>query len=365
MNVTASPEAPVVLDEMDRLDRWAELTLARFLAVEAGLTAGRSLTTREIGDALGVADRHRRIIDRWARVLAGSGLSAFDPHAHRLHAVRVPEASEVGRAFEDTAAVRHCCGPALRDFYRACADQLPALLRDELTVQSLLFADPRTTDEIYAGNAASALVNALTADRVAELAPERGRVLEIGAGTGATTQPILERLPRSVHYDFTDVSEYFLAEARRRWADRGAFDASHYDLHEDCAKQGREPESIDVVVAANVLHNGVDAVATLDRVARLLRPGGHLVMVETGREHHPLLLSMYLLMSPAADRPDELPCDQRRHDGRILLRSNEWLDATRAAGLEPVSLEPSRDHPLDPMAQFVLVAHRPRTEAAR
>ncbi len=363
MIAIASPQAPVVLDEMYRLDRWAELALARFLATTAGLTAGRSLTLREIGDEIGIAPRHRRVIDRWARVLAGSGLSAVDPRAARLHAVRIPDADEVEQAFEDTAGVRHCCGPALRDFYHACAEQLPALLRDELTVQSLLFADPRTADEIYAGNAASAVVNSLAAERTAELVRDGGRVLEIGAGTGATTQPILERLPQSVRYDFTDVSEYFLAEARRRWSDRGAFDASRYDLHEECGEQGHDPGSIDVVVAANVLHNGLDAVATLERVARLLRPGGHLVMVETGREHHPLLLSMYLLMSPPADRPDARPVDQRRHDGRILLRGAEWLDAARAAGLEPVSLEPGSDHPLDPMAQFVLVARR--TAAAR
>lgn len=365
MNVTAMPRAAEVSDEIYRLDRWAELTLAHLLGTQAGLTPGNPLTAMQIGAKLGVAERHQRVIDRWIRVLAGAGLCAFDPHSRTAHAVHVPDATTVQQAFEDTASVQHCCGPALRRFYGACADRLGELLRDELTVQSLLFTDPQTTDEIYAGNAASRQVNALAAARTAELAPHDGRVLEIGAGTGATTAPVLQLLPSSVRYEFTDVSEYFLDAARHRWAHRNAFSAAHYDLHQNAEQQGYEAGGIDVVLAANVLHNGLDAADTLRRIARLLRPGGHVVMIETGREHHPLLLSMYLLMSPQPGRADARPTDQRRHDGRILLRRDEWAAAALAAGLELVSVEPDMHDPLSAMAQFVLIARRPESGVRR
>ncbi|KAI1486250.1 hypothetical protein F5X96DRAFT_673827, partial [Biscogniauxia mediterranea] len=80
-------------------------------------------------------------------------------------------------------------------------------------------------------------------------------ILEIGSGTGSSTQPITEALlyqgrPRWSQYDYTDVSPGFFPEAQKRFAK-----FSHYmryrvlDAGADMVDQGFEESSYDVVVA--------------------------------------------------------------------------------------------------------------------
>ncbi|HSP25584.1 MAG TPA: SDR family NAD(P)-dependent oxidoreductase, partial [Saliniramus sp.] len=107
------------------------------------------------------------------------------------------------------------------------------------------------------------------------------RILEVGGGTGATTQAILARLPqeRIALYSFTDVAPGLVAKARGRFGENGWFAASTFDLEADAGAQGVGGD-YDVIVAANVLHATRDLTRTLTRLRGLLRPGGSLVALE-------------------------------------------------------------------------------------
>jgi len=91
---------------------------------------------------------------------------------------------------------------------------------------------------------------------------------------------VIERLAnRNVEYHFTDISTYFLAQARDRFKDRPFVQVRPLDIESDpIAQLGSEP--FDVVLAANVLHATADLRATLKRVQQLLAPGGLLVLLE-------------------------------------------------------------------------------------
>lgn len=89
------------------------------------------------------------------------------------------------------------------------------------------------------------------------------KVIEVGAGTGSTTTPILEALSRHgrfagasarvSHYDFTDISPSFLAEAQERYAAHaGRMRFKTLDIERDPEEQGFELGSYDVVIAAAV-----------------------------------------------------------------------------------------------------------------
>ena len=115
------------------------------------------------------------------------------------------------------------------------------------------------------------------------------RVLEIGAGTGGATLPILKAMTASgrllcEHYCFTDVSAGFFPNAEQKlaeWKDMISF--RKLNIEDSPADQGFEPASYDLVIAANVLHATKYADKTARNVRSLLKPGGKLVLLERTR----------------------------------------------------------------------------------
>ncbi|CAG9990817.1 unnamed protein product [Clonostachys byssicola] len=117
------------------------------------------------------------------------------------------------------------------------------------------------------------------------------RVLEIGAGTGSSTDVVLKHAniidsnniasgAISV-YHFTDISPAFFSAAKTKFAAyEGLMRFSTLDISKDPLKQGFKSGDYDLIVAANVLHATPNLNTTLTNVQRLLRPGGKLVMLE-------------------------------------------------------------------------------------
>jgi SAM-dependent methyltransferase len=89
-------------------------------------------------------------------------------------------------------------------------------------------------------------------------------ILEVGAGTGATTVQLMNTLtktgytqqpcgPRFSRYDYTDVSPFFFEAAKREYRDLGSrIRFKKLDIESDPESQGFEAGSYDIVVAAMV-----------------------------------------------------------------------------------------------------------------
>lgn len=84
------------------------------------------------------------------------------------------------------------------------------------------------------------------------------RILEIGAGTGSSTEVVTKALtqegrPRWAQYDYTDISPAFFAQARERLDEFSNYmEFRVLDASGDLAKQGFEEASYDLIVAGNV-----------------------------------------------------------------------------------------------------------------
>ncbi|KAI0180358.1 hypothetical protein GGR52DRAFT_587920 [Hypoxylon sp. FL1284] len=172
----------------------------------------------------------------------------------------------------------------------AFCSQLPQIIRDEVDPLDLLFnqgmAGDIYSDDVFAitGKRAAAFVHL-----VAHKNPNMD-ILEIGAGTGTATDPILAALlpqgdrqatPKYNSYTFTDISPSFFEKAAGRLAhhaDRMVFKT--LDIEQDPSAQGFERGKYDMVVAAAVLHATATIRETLRNARSLLKPGGYLVMVE-------------------------------------------------------------------------------------
>lgn len=116
------------------------------------------------------------------------------------------------------------------------------------------------------------------------------RILEVGAGTGGTTELILRDLghegglPQYSTYTFSDVSPGFFPQAKERFSYAANMEYKVLDISKDPLAQGFEPATYDLVVAANVVHATPSLKESLSNIKKLLRPGGILVLAEVCTE---------------------------------------------------------------------------------
>ncbi|MET8763271.1 class I SAM-dependent methyltransferase [Lentzea sp. NPDC004782] len=343
---------------MRRLDETALLGIARAVSADRALAAGEARSADEVMHALGVVPRHRWIVRRWLRVLAEEGkLTAVGDGRYRN---LVTGGDGEFTAFD---GARRALGypPELTGFFLECIARLPQLVRDEVSVQSILFPDGdfATALGTYSHNIISTCTNRVAAVLVRQIltaSPSR-RVLEVGAGIGGTTAGVVDELDAAglsgVDYEFTDLSRFFLVPAAERFADRPWMRFGLFDIN---TEPDRREGSADLIIAANVLHNAHDVDVVLARLRGLLAPGGHLVIIESCREHYQVMTSMQFLMSGRAGEPRHEFTDFRAGTDRIFLTEHEWVDRLTAAGFGVGPVLPGAGGPLAPLAQHVFTA---------
>ena len=111
------------------------------------------------------------------------------------------------------------------------------------------------------------------------------RILEIGAGTGGTSEVVfqyLEPLQQSVReYCYTDISKAFLMHAEQTYGSRVPYLVYKIaDLSFPFTEQGLEAGAYDLVIASNVLHTTRDIRHTLRIVKTVMKKNGLLLLNE-------------------------------------------------------------------------------------
>jgi thiazolinyl imide reductase len=318
-------------------------------------------SAEEILAAARVAPRHHALIRRWLHVLAERAVIVGE--GERFRGAPAVESAAVDRAWGRAAATWQR-GLGSREFVaylRRNAACLPQLMRDEQQAALLLFPEGRTdvADTVYRETITARYLNTAVATAVRSLAAARNathplRIVEVGAGTGATTEAVIEALigdgrgSPPVDYLFTDVSHFFVTVAKERHAAHSWIRHGVYDVDQDPAGQGLKSGTADVLIAAGVLNNARDTDATLHHLARLLAPGGLLLVTEPTREHLEILASQAFMMTAAEDA--------RRSCDSTFLTREQWLQALQGGGFRDIVTAPDEDHPLAPLGQRLFAA---------
>jgi amino acid adenylation domain-containing protein len=269
----------------DRLEEAATGYIVKALrTLGLPLQAGAEFTFSATAEALGIAERHHRLLRRVLRLLADDGVLK---QAGRRFWVKQTAAEVNPDAMLDVLVAE---APAMQGeigVLRRCGGALAEVLTGRRDPLSLLFpAQGDGAGAFYETSPYARTVNGLLRDVAKALAGSlpRGRtlrVLEVGAGTGGATGAVLEGLaPTRPHYVFTDLSASFLTAARQKFG--GAdLKTQILDVERPTADQGIAAQGFDVVLAANVLHATRDLRQTLAHVRETLAPGGVLLLVES------------------------------------------------------------------------------------
>ncbi|KAL5040990.1 hypothetical protein BDW71DRAFT_212552 [Aspergillus fruticulosus] len=166
------------------------------------------------------------------------------------------------------------------------------------------------------------------------------RILEIGAGTGSFTRYALPKIgtaasggPLAELYHFTDISPAFFEAARGEfapWNDIMVFEK--LDIELDPASQGFGLESYDIVVAVQVLHATTSMSRTMSHVRKLMKPGGHLLLVETTHDQLDTEFAFGLL-------PGWWLSEEPQRALSPSMSVSLWDETLRAAGFSGVDFE--------------------------
>jgi len=358
----AEVDTAAMPDLVRELDSSVLLGIGAFLGSSTGLRHDRCTAAEIIAD-LRTAPRHEWIPHHWLTALTAGGLIDRDLQG-RFGRSRPIRRSELVGAREAIGRTVHGLGypDRLAHYLLDTLRHLESLLRDEVSAQSLLFPDGdlATAQAVYHDNPINRYLNA-AAIEVARWAthrcPDRLRVLELGAGIGATTADLLPVLSgHTMEYLFTDLSEFFLQTARWRFAQHRFVRYHLVDFDADIPQQVPDARQVELVVAVNTAHNALHVGELLTRIRSLLTPGGALLLIETTEEHHQSLTSMPFLLSARPGRPHPERRDHRAGTSRTYHTGAEWLAELRLADLNPVVLLPEPQDPLAAFSQHLVLA---------
>jgi acyl transferase domain-containing protein/aryl carrier-like protein/SAM-dependent methyltransferase len=306
------------------------------------------------------------VVDGLARRLVRSLLGAADlwdalppeapPYLRRWHAetrrqlIAIPAEDTASVWAEWLALPAPAVGPGtvtsrLTAYLHLLRLTLPALtdiLRGTRRATDVLFPDAtlREVERVYRLNDVAQRLNKRLAAVAAGLLREHRRsqpgrafrIVELGAGTGATTESVFQAFDAAQlapdAYVFTDVSAAFLTAAQDRYGrQRPYLDCQVLDVEADVWRQtALAAGSFDLAIATNVLHATRRVRSAIGTVKALLRPGGTLLLHELIRADFLNHLTFGLL----AGWWDF--ADSRRLPGGPLLCERGWRDLLGQSG---------------------------------
>jgi len=326
-------------------------------------TAGGIFAVDALADSLGIKSEQRRLFRRFIEILAEDGGVEWTATGARwTRPFRRTDTVATMRGlwaefaeFEATLAMTERCGTRLADALTGKADPL-----------QLLFpaSDLTTAEKLYQHSPSALTYNPLVREAVRTTVADWPagrplRVLEVGAGTGATSAHVLPVLPADrTEYVFSDLSPLFLARAETKFAAYPFVKYQLFDLERAAADQGMTPGSFDLVIASNCIHATADLRRTLANVRQLLAPGGWLVMMEVTRPQRWFDVTFGFTDGW-----------WRFHDADLrtkypLLSRHEWRQLLGATGFESVVTEPAGERPGEETEDQALIISRATVAAA-
>lgn len=173
-----------------------------------------------------------------------------------------------------------------------CGQNLSAVLSGKKSGLDTLFPDSSINrlKDFYENSPTCRIFNILTRESIDKILSNwsfsrKCRILEVGGGTGALLsylEPILKQ--HRVEYVFTDISRSFIHKAQSQWNHLDFIQFDLLDIDSDFSVQGFIDRQFDIVLASDVIHLAKSIPETLDRIRKVLVPGGLLHFTELTSE---------------------------------------------------------------------------------
>lgn len=250
-------------------------------------------------------------------------------------------------------------GPvSVYEYFRDNAEKIHSLMDGTQNPTLLLFKEGsmELANDLYMGTTVAKFMNSSAAENLRVWLTEQDlkkiRVLELGAGTGSTTHSILKELDGvgDKEYVFTDLSQYFLGQAKKNFSDYDFIRYELFDIDKQFAEQGADAESFDAIIAIGVINNAKDTYKTMKDIIDTLKNGGIFLMVEAVRESLEIMISQSFMMTAPEDVRDE--------KGQVFYTQSDWEELfNRFANITWKAI-PDTDAPQSALGQALFVIRK-------
>ena len=321
-----------------------------------------------------MAPQHQALILRWLKVLEREQLITLANNHWQL-AIAPDTCSDEAMAQvwqQLKTDWQRISGSSLTiDYATISAQTLPDLIQGKVQAVHILFPQGSTElacalyqEGIPAQYQQQAAVQLLTRIIHHWSGDQPISIMELGAGTGSTTQALLPSLDAlyeqnqvKFNYLFTDLSTAFHDSFNQNYPQsRPWFKQDIYDIDQRPRAQGYRTNSVDIVIAGGVLNAAKNTDETLAGIAQLLKPGGWFILTEPTSEEYWVMASQAFMLTEAED--------DRAHAESTFLLYQQWLTALQDANFEMVVDLPNSSHPLARQGhRFMAVRAKPNKQS--
>lgn len=270
------------------LERYSVACMAEAF-IKMGITGnnGKCIEISKIPTLLNIAENRHVNFRQWFKVLKEKGIIEYNNGIFYFFSEKTEKVDEVYRMLKNIEIPDYLKN--IISYMTKVREKLPEIMYGTTDPLSEIFFEGGSIENgvnVYRNSITGQIYGPIAAELTSVLTninPEKPfRILEVGAGVGGTTDYIINRIKEfsNVSYTFTDLSDVFLNEARKRYEDCEFVEYGLFDINKHPRAQGMELHKFDLIIGANVFHDAHNIDLVIDNMQLLLANEGKIMIIE-------------------------------------------------------------------------------------
>lgn len=314
----------------------------------------------EMKKQLRIAENHFKLFDEWINSLENEGYIIYDKKANKYKSKNKSfDYFESEKKLEEAQKAIDF-GTEFYEYFKESNNQLLKLLTGQLKALDLLFpkGDINRAIGFYQNHLCSRFLNNTLVELLKKIISNYNskekkclKILEVGAGVGGTSNYLIPGLKfYNIEYYYTDVSSYFINEAKKRYKEYDFVKYGLFDINLPYWEQGYSSMEFDIVLGNNVFHNAKDCLKCMKEIKELIVPGGYLAVLDTIKDPY------YMQTSVRFNEGLSNFEDFRKNTKSPFLKREEWKNIFEEIESEVIAEYPKSKDKLEEagLAMFLL-----------
>lgn len=322
-------------------------------------------TADEIVKKIGICDKYERFLRRWLYIFTCEGILIKSENGYSMSKEYDKDFDKDfdskegwGKLYELEDKLNY--GRGFVNYLKKCCENLEELFKSEVSPLELLFphGDTNVAVDTYQNTLTSKTLNKIASECASNLVQQCSnkdevfKILEIGAGVGGTSDSVIEKLTgQNIEYYYTDVSAFFLNNAKKRYEGRENIKYGLFDINKGINQEIVKDKKFDLIICANVLHNAKNVPEILRLMKSLSVDNGASIILDAIREPYYFLTSIEF-----NDGLRDFE-DCRKKDDATFFERDQWMDMFAETGIDVIASLPEKSEEWYKFGQGIFIVN--------